>query len=95
LLQKPKIVGDKEKSLTAPKKFVAFSHRDSLSIENKYQELFEGRATAAEARSDVKVPVGEDLLFDVDIVKRELVPAYWLGPIFEGTHSIPDERSAQ
>ncbi|KAI9805259.1 MAG: hypothetical protein M1833_005712 [Piccolia ochrophora] len=30
-----------------------------------------------------KVPVNEDYLFDVDIAKRELGPAYWLGPIYE------------
>ncbi|KAI9791152.1 MAG: hypothetical protein M1835_000518 [Candelina submexicana] len=31
----------------------------------------------------VKVPVNEDYLFDVDIERRELAPAYWLGPIYE------------
>lgn len=31
----------------------------------------------------VKVPVNEDFLFDVDIERRELAPAYWLGPIYE------------
>ncbi|KAF4551441.1 DDHD domain-containing protein 2 [Elsinoe fawcettii] len=30
-----------------------------------------------------KVPVNEDFLFDVDIEKRELEPAYWLGPVYE------------
>lgn len=30
-----------------------------------------------------KVPVNEDFLFDVDIEKRELAPAYWLGPIYD------------
>ena len=33
----------------------------------------------------VKVPVNEDYLFDVDIEHRELAPAYWLGPIYEVT----------
>ncbi|KAI5293478.1 hypothetical protein KEM52_005496, partial [Ascosphaera acerosa] len=31
----------------------------------------------------VTVPVNEDFLFDVNIRKRELGPAYWLGPIYE------------
>lgn len=29
------------------------------------------------------VPVNEDFLFDVNIDKRELAPAYWLGPIYD------------
>jgi len=32
---------------------------------------------------DVKVPVNEDYLFDVDIKKRELGPVYWEGPMYE------------
>ena len=31
----------------------------------------------------VKVPVNEDFLFDVDIGRRELGPAYWLGPVYD------------
>ncbi|KAF2452280.1 DDHD domain-containing protein [Lineolata rhizophorae] len=41
----------------------------------------------------VKVPVNEDYLFDVDVDKRELGPAYWLGPIYEvrrGTWFYPE-----
>jgi hypothetical protein len=34
-------------------------------------------------RSLVKVPVNEDYLFDVQIEDRELLPAYWLGPIYD------------
>lgn len=30
-----------------------------------------------------KVPVNEDFLFDVDIPKRELAPAYWMGPTYD------------
>jgi hypothetical protein len=33
--------------------------------------------------SQVKVPVNEDYLFDVQIEARELSPAYWLGPIYD------------
>ncbi|KAF2147254.1 uncharacterized protein K452DRAFT_4209 [Aplosporella prunicola CBS 121167] len=29
------------------------------------------------------VPVNEDFLFDVDVEERELLPAYWQGPIYE------------
>ncbi|KKF95992.1 putative phospholipase C20G8.02 mitochondrial [Ceratocystis platani] len=36
-----------------------------------------------DVESDVKVPVNEDYLFDVDIAKRELGPVYWQGPIYE------------
>lgn len=96
LLKQPKNGGDEAKPVTVPKKFVAFSHRDSGSIESKYQRLLEDLAATEEEPFDVKVPVKEDLLFDVDIAKRELAPAYWLGPIYEGTHCILDgqKRSA-
>lgn len=30
-----------------------------------------------------KVPVNEDYLFDVDVEKREFIPAYWLGPVYD------------
>ncbi|KAI9808697.1 MAG: hypothetical protein M1825_003849 [Sarcosagium campestre] len=40
----------------------------------------EGKATL---QSSTTVPVNEDYLFDVDIEKRELAPAYWLGPIYD------------
>lgn len=35
------------------------------------------------SESQVKVPVNEDYLFDVDIERRELGPAYWLGPVYD------------
>jgi hypothetical protein len=31
----------------------------------------------------VTVPVQEDYLFDVDVERRELLPVYWLGPVYE------------
>lgn len=34
-------------------------------------------------KGNVKVPVNEDYLFDVDIKERELAPAYWLGPVYD------------
>jgi hypothetical protein len=35
------------------------------------------------AKGRVKVPVQEDYLFDVDVERRELLPVYWLGSIYE------------
>lgn len=40
-------------------------------------------AAAQDEESTVTVPVNEDYLFDVDVQRRELGPAYWLGPIYE------------
>lgn len=41
------------------------------------------RKTGTEDDNSVKVPVNEDFLFDVDIERRELAPAYWLGPVYD------------
>ena len=81
------------KQLAPPKKFVPFSNKDSEAIESTFQKFSElelggedpkhgddhdrGRSTSA------KVPVNEDYLFDVDVDRRELGPAYWEGPIYE------------
>ncbi|KAH8786167.1 DDHD domain-containing protein [Hyaloscypha finlandica] len=35
------------------------------------------------AGGNIRVPVHEDFLFDVDIEQRELAPVFWLGPIYE------------
>ncbi|KAL1310869.1 hypothetical protein AAFC00_001101 [Neodothiora populina] len=46
----------------------------------------------------VTVPVNEDYLFDVDVERRELAPAYWLGPVYEvrrGTWFYQDSASVQ
>lgn len=40
-------------------------------------------STNVEKGGPVKVPVNEDYLFDVDVERRELAPAYWLGPIYD------------
>ncbi|KAL8852631.1 MAG: hypothetical protein Q9221_002511 [Calogaya cf. arnoldii] len=106
--------------VATPKKYVAFSARDSRSIESVFRRLAEeddtivqdhseggeigevglGRAktiaTPGQRRntsleSEVErngpppstVPVNEDFLFDVDIERRELAPAYWFGPIYD------------
>lgn len=47
-------------------------------------------------RRTVKVPVNEDFLFDVDIERRELAPAYWLGPVYDvrrGTWFFQGQKS--
>jgi len=36
-----------------------------------------------DAERTIKVPVNEDYLFDVDVENRELMPAYWLGPVYD------------
>ncbi|KAI4109172.1 MAG: hypothetical protein LQ345_007074, partial [Seirophora villosa] len=110
----------KEAPATNPKKYVAFSLRDSRAIESAFRRLVEEDDVASQDGShtgDVatltlgkaktvagavhtenaalggdadiprlgptKVPVNEDFLFDVDIEKRELAPAYWFGPIYD------------
>lgn len=83
---------EESKPLPAPKKFVPFSTRDSQSIEAAFQNLVEQEDTGDISQRDTekgvdqnnaKVPVNEDYLYDVDVKRRELAPAYWLGPIYE------------
>ncbi len=83
---------------------MAFSAKDSRSIEQGYQRLateedegLNGSGAGEDGppggdlahlpslgqRTNAKVPVNEDYLFDVDVPARELSPAYWLGPIYE------------
>ncbi|KAL9108558.1 MAG: hypothetical protein Q9227_006644 [Pyrenula ochraceoflavens] len=78
---------DAQKAKQTPKKYVPFSNSDSQSIENAFQTLAERQNSSREdtnTRDDnVKVPVNEDYLYDVSVTKRELEPAYWLGPVYE------------
>jgi hypothetical protein len=75
---------EKAKPVVAPKKLVPFSTSDSQAIENAFQSLDRGDLAPDEnAITETKVPVNEDYLFDVHIEKRELEPAYWLGPVYE------------
>ncbi|KAI4164831.1 MAG: hypothetical protein LQ342_001464 [Letrouitia transgressa] len=98
---------EKDPPLPAPKKYVAFSARDSRAIEVAFRNLAEAEDAASQhhyaddlgdisltrdvgshrpiepSESQVKVPVNEDYLFDVDVEKRELGPAYWLGPVYD------------
>ncbi|KAF4504064.1 hypothetical protein G6O67_008679 [Ophiocordyceps sinensis] len=41
------------------------------------------RHTSSAAKTGIRVPVNEDFLFHVDIEERELIPVYWLGPVYE------------
>lgn len=72
-----------------PKKFIAFSPKDSQSIETTFQKLSEiedaqeDHQTQRKQEVSKKVPVNEDYLFDVDVEQRELSPAYWIGPVYE------------
>ncbi|KAK5119505.1 hypothetical protein LTR85_007605 [Meristemomyces frigidus] len=102
-----------EKPAGTPKKYAAFSVRDSKAIEAAFQKLVEDEDAEGQTKSEsrlgdislqntdrqrsdgkpntnleddarpVKVPVNEDFLFDVDVEKRELAPAYWLGPVYD------------
>ena len=78
---------DAPKETKQPKKFVAFSAKDSQAIESAFQALDKGTDSVDEQNSkeptSTRVPVNEDYLFDVHIEKRELEPAYWLGPVYE------------
>lgn len=85
--------GRSAKPLPLPKKFVPFSVKDSQSVEVAFQKLSEIEAEREDIKythptgrvqgSSMKVPVNEDYLFDVDVEKRELGPAYWEGPVYE------------
>ncbi|KIW99088.1 uncharacterized protein Z519_00751 [Cladophialophora bantiana CBS 173.52] len=77
---------EKAKPPPVPKKLVAFSASDSQSIEKAYQTLAQrnpSRDGGTEPPTNTTVAVNEDFLYDVDIEKRELLPAYWLGPVYE------------
>jgi DDHD domain len=76
------------KPTPVPKKFTAFSASDSASIESSFQKLAERDDQVHDKAGNptpkvTRVPVNEDYLFDVVIEKRELQPAYWLGPVYE------------
>ncbi|OKL60751.1 hypothetical protein UA08_04384 [Talaromyces atroroseus] len=78
------------KPLPQAKKFVPFSSKDTQAIEKAFQQLLRQESkddtesvNDNAAQNTIKVPVNEDYLYDVDVDKRELGPAYWLGPIYE------------
>ncbi|EME42172.1 hypothetical protein DOTSEDRAFT_73079 [Dothistroma septosporum NZE10] len=101
-----------EKPAGMPKKYVAFSTRDSKAIEAAFQRLLGNEDAEERSRLEhqrghgpqqihgsnasskkhkpgqPKVPVNEDYLFNVDVDKRELAPAYWLGPVYDVRRGI-------
>ncbi|KAL4889126.1 DDHD domain-containing protein [Aspergillus ambiguus] len=94
---------DASKPLPPPKKFVPFSYKDSQAVEAAFQKVSDIEMEREEAgypeplkkpeSRSTKVPVNEDYLFDVDVERRELSPAYWTGPIYQvrrGTWFIQD-----
>ncbi|KAI1109017.1 DDHD domain-containing protein [Nemania sp. NC0429] len=58
------------------------SHRSRAASTEEEQSIGLDRHTSS-IPSGLRVPVNEDFLFDVNIEQRELIPAYWLGPIYE------------
>ena len=79
-----------QKPAPPPRKFIPFSPKDSQSIEATFQKLSDvaeahehGPRQDSAQQVPTKVPVNEDYLFDVDVEKRELSPAYWMGPVYE------------
>ncbi|KAL5364568.1 DDHD domain-containing protein [Aspergillus floccosus] len=84
---------DVSKPLPPPKKFVPFSYKDSQAIEAAFQKVSDLEMKREESKhpeslknsetQSTKVPVNEDYLFDVDVERRELRPAYWIGPVYE------------
>jgi hypothetical protein len=84
---------EEPKPLPAPKKFVPFLSKDSQAIESTFQKLSDAEIAQEQTRKSellretrkglFTVPVNEDNLFDVDIERRELTPAYWIGPTYE------------
>ncbi|PLB47011.1 phosphatidic acid-preferring phospholipase A1 [Aspergillus steynii IBT 23096] len=97
---------DASKTPPPPKKFVPFSSKDSHAIETAFQRLSDIEAAHEQSKhseksgmpqgSTAKVAVNEDYLFDVDVERRELCPAYWVGPVYEvrrGTWFFQDGSS--
>ena len=65
-------------------------HQSSTSEKPPGVDAFDHHVRSEEDSSatqieSVSVPVNEDYLFDVNIEQRELLPVYWLGPVYEGT----------
>lgn len=56
---------------------------NSSAKDGSAKRTHEGQIKPTPEEESVLVPVNEDYLFDVDIRKRELLPTYWLGPVFE------------
>ncbi|KAI5809481.1 DDHD domain-containing protein [Pyronema omphalodes] len=67
--------------------FQKLSDEEEAAESQKYKrasaiDLYNEEATKPEEK-EVRVPVNEDYLFDVDVKKRELMPMYWEGPVYD------------
>ncbi|GAV52202.1 hypothetical protein ZYGR_0AG01930 [Zygosaccharomyces rouxii] len=65
-----------------PQKFLAFSQDDCQRLETFYQNWISNQTKKS------KVPVNEDLLFNVDLPNMELHAAYWDAPTYEVRRGI-------
>jgi hypothetical protein len=68
--------------------FNRWSELDQAAERERHHQGLDGHSGASKGRDqherDISiVPVNEDFLFDVDILERELRPAYWNGPVYE------------
>ncbi|RPA76040.1 hypothetical protein BJ508DRAFT_242805, partial [Ascobolus immersus RN42] len=70
-----KLIAEEDAALANPKTEADLSH----GIEGLGLTAQEVEAREKERR----VPVNEDYLFDVDVKRRELVPAYWVGSTYD------------
>ncbi|KAI7898419.1 uncharacterized protein BX663DRAFT_262258 [Cokeromyces recurvatus] len=66
------------KPRTPSKKWILFSKRDNLALERAYKNELDKMNN-----NNTIVPVNEDYLFQVNLLKREISPIYWEGPVFE------------
>lgn len=73
------------KPTKAPEKFVLFSKNDSQRLEVAFQSWIKSEKSA---NGLLRVPVNEDLLFEVDIPTMELHATYWEGPTYEVRRGI-------
>lgn len=73
------------KPTKAPEKFVLFSKNDSQKLELAFQHWIRSKRSS---NGSPKVPVNEDLLFEVDIQTMELRATYWEGPTYEVRRGI-------
>nr|CAG8587820.1 2246_t:CDS:10 [Entrophospora candida] len=55
-----------------PKVYLPFSKSDSNALEGAYMS----------GEAGVKIACNEDCLYEVDVDRRELLPIYWIGPIY-------------
>ncbi|CAR26224.1 hypothetical protein ZYGR_0H00310 [Zygosaccharomyces rouxii] len=70
------------KPTRSPQKFLAFSQDDCERLEAFYQSW------ASSQTKKSRVPVNEDLLFNVDLANMELNAAYWDAPTYEVRRGI-------